>query len=220
MTATSLTALEVCKDAMAMIGAGEITIVSSPVTDAEKTCARMYSLVTGMLFARYQWGFVSKQLELVEDEAKTAEQGYSVSHTLPAALLSGPFAVYAEGDLENPVSEFVRQGNYIFSDYEQVDILYNVAIDPAAWPEYFRTLVTVALAMRLAKPIADNTALQTELRIEAFGNANEGGSGGLFAVAKKLASKTRSTKSIFQNGDPLTSARLGSTGIVRRFRTV
>lgn len=216
MTSTSDTPLDVCNDSLVMVFSTPVNDVTNPSTPKEVTCSRMYNLVIGDLFSRHDWSFVNQQRQLQVDADKTPDGNYKYAYRLPSDLLAGPFAVYANGQLQFPVSDFLVQGDYVHCNYTRVDVVYRAGKDPSTWPKYFRMLATVALASRLAKPIADNSDLQTELRIEAFGDQNGEGMGGLFRDAKRLDAQTKPTKSIFQNGDPLTTARLGGYGPTRR----
>jgi len=218
MTSTNLAELDIVNDALIGIASTTVDDVTNPTTPKEVICSRMYSLVVGNLFSRHPWSFVNVQRQLAIDADKTPDFGRTSAWRLPSNLLAGPFAVYADGDLQNPVSDYDLQGDYIHADYTRVDILYRAAPTPDIWPEYFRTLATVALMARLAKPIVDNTELQTELRIEAFGDANAEGSGGLFRDAKRLDAQTKPIKSLIQNGDPLTTARLGGSNVIQRLK--
>lgn len=209
MTSTENGILDICNDALIGIGSTPVNDVTNPTTPKEVTCSRMYSLVIGNLFTRHPWSFVNVQRQLQVDPDRPPDGNYAFAYRLPSNLLAGPFAVYADGELQQTVACFLVQGDYVHADYARVDIDYRAAPDPSIWPEYFRTLATVALMARLAKPIADNSDLQTELRIEAFGDENGEGVGGLFRDAKRLDAQTKPTKTIFQNGDPLTTARIG-----------
>ncbi|MBL8713239.1 MAG: hypothetical protein JNM12_10085 [Alphaproteobacteria bacterium] len=218
MTVSSDTPLSVCNDARLMVGASPVENVTSPATEQEKITSRMYRLVVEALFARHTWSFVNKQRNIAVDLDKVPDGGFKKAFRLPSDLVAGPFAVYANGDFKNPVSEFLHQGDYVHTDYEKIDVLYRCKPDPSIWPASFRLLAVTALAARLAKPVADNTELQTELRMEAFGDARGEGTGGLFAVAKQVDAQTKPMKSIFAGGDPLTNARLGGLSGMRRFR--
>lgn len=209
MTSTAFSPLDVCNDALVMVFSTPVNDVTNPKTPKEVTCSRMYDLVISGLLARHDWTFTNVQRQLQNDPDRTPDANYTYAYRLPSDLIAGPFAVFADGELQFPVADFLVQGDYVHADYARVDVVYRAGKSPDIWPEYFRTLATVALAARLAKPIADNTDLQTELRIEAFGDQNGEGTGGLFRDAKRLDSQTKPIKSIFQNGDPLTTARLG-----------
>lgn len=221
MTSTNLTELDVCNDALIMVESSPVGDVLNPSTPKEVTCSRMYDLTIKSLFARHPWSFVNKQRQIQIDADKTAEGGYTRAFRLPSDLVGGPFAVFADGDLQNPVSDFLIQGDYVHANYTRVDVTYRIAPTPDIWPEYFRLLGTKAVAANLAKPIASNTDLQTELRIEVYGDANGTGTGGIFGEAKKLDAQTKPIKSMFQNGNPLTTARFGGLAgfDIQRFRT-
>ncbi len=218
MTVTNLTSLDIGKDALELIAGPSISSLTDPTTTTEQTVARLYDLTVRSLMAKHPWAFVNVIRQCSIDADKAAEAGFDTSFRLPSSMQAGPFAVYANQDFKNPISDYAHMGDYIFADVARIDALVRINSTPDIWPQYFRILATTELAMRLAKAIADNTELMTELRIQAYGNSDEM-NGGLFREAKKIDAQTKPMKSIFQNGDPLTGARLGGFGIPRRFRT-
>ncbi len=213
MTATTLQSLDVCNDALILVESGQINSITDPSTPKEVICARMYDLTIADLMSRHDWTFVNKLRQLQVDAGKTPDFNYTYAYRLPSDLVAGPFAVYAEANFDTAASDYRVQDDYVHADYSRVDVLYRASgADPSTWPAYFRAIATVALASRLAKPIAANVDLQEELRIEAFGNADGTGGGGILQTAKRLDAQTKPVRSLFANGDPLTTARLGGLG--------
>lgn len=198
---------DICTAAMDRIGGGTINSISNPVTDAEATCARLYPLTVGMLLSRHDWNFANPVVQLAVNGDETPVGGYDYAFQLPSDLVAGPFAVYAHGDKSRPVLDYENANDHIHASFNICHIKYRRFAPPAVWPLYFTDLVVAALAGRLAKPVADDSGLQQELRIEAFGTANEDGTGGLFGAAKRTDAASQPIQSIFANGDPLTSTR-------------
>lgn len=207
MTVTVYDDLEICNVAVTMIGASPINSIAEPVTDIEAACARLYPLVLGALMT-HNWSFNDAVRQLVVDADHAAQFGFLYAYRLPSDLVSGPDAVYADGDTTRPVSDFANANDYIYADYERIDVRYRSnGSDPAIWPGYFIDLFTAALAARLAQPVRAKTDIQTEMRILAFGPADMDGKGGLWLKAVNADAKSKPMRSLFRNGDPLTMTR-------------
>lgn len=203
------TDIALCNAALDLIGESGINTLTEPKTDIEASCATQFTLVIANLLSLREWSFSTRLRQLAASADIDAEnrRGYAYAHALPSNLLAGPFAICGSNNDRDTITDYALDGNYVLSDSPVVYARYCAQTDLSSWPLYFINLCVVALASRLAKPVADNTELATELRIQAFGSANEEGRGGLFATAASLDAKAKPMRSLFANGDPLSATR-------------
>lgn len=207
MTANAYDDIKICSAALNLIGEKPINSIDDPKTDNEATCARIYPLVVSELLSSHEWNFANPVRQLAINADQTPQFGYEYAHRLPSDLIAGPFAVYGDGNFRYTISDYENADDHIHSNYERIDVRYRKKTAVSTWPEYFVSLVVLALASRLAKPVADNTSLTQELRIQAFGPAEANGQGGFLKVAKGIDAKSQPIRSFFRNGDPLTATR-------------
>lgn len=207
MTVNAYDDVKICSIALNLVGENPINSITDPETDIEATCARLYPPLVASLLSRHEWNFANPVRQLAINADETPQLSYTYAHKLPSDLLAGPFAVYGNGDFRRPVTDYENADDHIHSNYQRIDVRYRRKTPVETWPEYFVDLVTTALGARLAKPVADNTSLATELRITAFGPAELDGEGGLFKAAKGIDAKSQPIRSFFRNGDPLTATR-------------
>ena len=214
MTANNLDDIALCNVAITELGAQPITTLdpAEATTNNERHCITMYPIVLNALLGKHPWNFGTKERQLNLDPDRVADFGYKFAYRLPSDLLEGPFAVFANGKLRHPVQLWKCEGDYVHANYTRVDILYRTRPSIGTWPSVFIQLFTKDLASHLAKPVCDNAELKMALREEAYGPPEMNGEGGLYAAAKRLNAQSKPMKSIFQNGDPLTTARLGGFG--------
>lgn len=199
--------LDICQMALDEIAGPTINDIDNPTNDVEATCARLYPLVRGTLLSRHDWNFANPVRQLAVNADETPLGGYTRAFKLPSDLIAGPFAVYADGNLSRPVSDYMNANDHIHADHDIVHVKYRAVPPVTSWPVYFVDLVVMALAARLAKPVADNTALGAEKTQIAFGPPSLDGNGGMFADAKRIDGISEPTKSIFRNGNPLSRTR-------------
>lgn len=205
MTVNGYDDLAINNMALNLLGQSPINSIEEPTSDNEATCARIYPITVLSLLSRHPWNFANPVRQLAVNGDITPVGNYLYAYKLPSDMLSGPEAVFADGNLKRPVHDYEVADDHVHCNYTRIDVRYAKKTSPATWPAYFVELVVMALASRLAKPIADNTALTTEYRIAAFGPAEMDGEGGLFKTAKGLDAKSQPMKSLFRNGDPLTA---------------
>ena len=199
--------LDICQMGLDEIAGPTINSIDDPTTDVEATCARLYPLVVGDLLASHDWNFASPVRQLAVNADETPVGGYDHAYRLPSDLIAGPFAVYGDGDQSRPISSYENANDHIHTNFDIVHVKYRNVPAVSTWPIYFVNLVVMALAARLAKPVADNTALGAEKNEVAFGPPNLDGNGGLFAKAKRIDAISEPTKTIFKNGNPLSRTR-------------
>lgn len=205
MTINGYSDLSICSNALTMIGADVISSFDEE-TDVAATCARLWPLTRDSLLSRYNWNISAAERQLARSAEVVPLREYSYAYRLPSNMLSGPFAVYADGG-SVPTTDYAVRGDYLYSNAETVIIVYAGGADPGGWPVYLVELGTVALAARLAKPVMDSVGLRDSLAEEAFGLPGERGMGGLFAQARLLDAQARRNRNILRNGNPLSNTR-------------
>jgi hypothetical protein len=199
--------VKICTAALTLIGEDPIDTITDPETDVEATCATLLPLVIATLLSKHEWNFANPIRELAVNADEPGKFGYTYAHRLPSDLIAGPFAVYGNNNTRRPTQNYENANDHIYSDFEIIHARYRIKPAITIMPIYFIDLIVTVLGMRLAKPVADNTDLATELRILAFGPAELDGKGGMFADAKNIDAKSQPIRSMFANGDPLSATR-------------
>lgn len=205
--ATFETDVSICNLGLAKFGGGEISGLDD-TDDLSTICANLYPATRDYLLSIHAWRFVSGKRSLAKSASVTPENEWSNAFQLPTVNFSGPWAVFADGS-SRPVHDFEIYENYIYCDYETVIIDYIKQVDEAFFPPWFVNFLATAFAAEACGPVADKVSKSEQLRTQAFGPPGANGRGGMFAQCRRLDAQLQATKSIFQNGDPLTSARNG-----------
>jgi len=207
MTVSSFDENKIANIALSRIAGGSIDSITDPVSDLEATCANIYTILVETLLA-HEWNWAFAEAELAKNPDLTPLKDYTTAFRLPADMLSGPAAVYGDGATRNDGAWRIAS-DHLYCNYTTVIIDYRRKPPVSEWPSYFVNLVIKAMEADLAMPVRENATLKAALTQEAFGSPAENGRGGLFGVAKRLDAQSKPIKSIFANGNPLTSARFG-----------
>lgn len=207
MTVTGKTKEDVCNDALGIFGGGFVTSIENPTSPVESHCARMYPLVVNSIFGMYQWSCANPERQLAVNADETPISNYNYAYRMPSAALSGPFAVYDNEECRYAFHDYKLSNDHIHTDAPSVWIKYRGISDISIWPSYLYELIVIALAARLAKPVADDSNLAKDLKEEAFGPPALDGQGGKYATAKRLDAISKPPMTIYANGDPLTGTR-------------
>lgn len=207
MTVSSFDENKICNIALSRIGGGSIDSILAPLTDLEATCANLYTILVQSLLA-HEWNFSDAEAELAKNPDATALKDYTSAFRLPGDLLSGPYAVYGDGSTRNDGAWRIVS-DHLYCNYTTVIINYRRKPPVSEWPAPFTNLVIKALEADLAMPVRENASLKAALLQEAFGTPAENGRGGLFGIAKRLDAQSKPIRSMFRNGNPITSARFG-----------
>ena len=205
--ATFTTDIDVCNSGLAAFGGGEITAFDES-SDLAAICANRYPRIRNYLLSIHPWRFTSGKRQLNLSGEVTPENEWTNAHVLPTSNLSGPWAVFGNGS-SKPVHDYEVYGNYIYSDYDTIIIDYSKQADEAFWPDWFVEFASVVVGAKLAVPVADKGSIAADLFVEAFGPPGMQGRGGMFAECRRLDAQLQVPRSLFSNGDPLTSARAG-----------
>lgn len=205
MVTTNYTDVSICNLALDTIGESNIETLEDE-GDVAAACSRIYPAVRDMLIVSHDWKFARRKKNLSVSGDETPINEWARAFMLPPDMLAGPFAVFGDGS-PSPTFDYEIYGNYLYADYQTVIIDDKWAPPVENWPAHFRQLCAKAVAAELCIPLTDNTERASELRIEVYGHAQLDGNGGLYARAKRIDSQASPTRSIFANGDMLTSMR-------------
>lgn len=200
---------KLCNAALTLIGEAPINSLENPTTDIEAACANLWPLVRAEILSCHEWNFANpiRQLAANADADENLKGGFKHAFALPADLVAGPQAVYANGDFKRPVRGWENVMGHILTNDDVIHARYRNDPDIGTWPMLVVSLGAHALSARLAKSVTDSSSMTTEMRIMAYGPADMGGRGGLFAAARKADAMSQPMRSMFQNGDPLSATR-------------
>lgn len=206
MTVTTYDNVSNCNASMIRIGGEQIDSIVEPTTDLEAQCAVLYPLLVDALLGEHDWNWARQEMQLAADLDVTPLKKWDKAFRLPADMIAGPFAVFGDGR-EIGTHAYEIFGDHLYCDFSVVIVNYRRRKPEANWPPYFTRLVVTAFASQMAIPVRENLVLSEKLDIEAFGLPQEGRRGGLMGRAMTLDAQSKPIKSIFANGDPLTSTR-------------
>lgn len=202
---SDLTDIDVCNRMLAKIGGGTIQSFEED-SDLAALCARIYPGIRDSLLSLHPWNFVKNKRQLAKSAEETPVNEWQNAFVLPSNMLFGPLAVWGDNETR-PSNNYDIYKNFLYCNYETVMIDYTARPDESAWPPWFTEFVATAGAAELAVPVSDQVSKKEALDVKAFGTPGDGGRGGLFAQCRTLNAQVRPTQGLFQNGDPITSAR-------------
>lgn len=205
---------DIASQALARLGEPAISSFDED-TDAAEKVKQLYEDVILDLLGRYPWRWASQRKVLEKDGAVTPVHEWRYAYKLPTLRtdrVGSPTAVFNSTGLNAPeVFNFELEGQHIFTNYETVVIEYIERKQEAFWPGYFVKLAREALAAELALPITENASKEEFHTVKAFGNASDGGEGGIFGSAKRADYRSTPTYSLLDSSDPMTEARFGGS---------
>lgn len=143
------TAIDVCNEALAMVGAKRIAALNDGSAEGE-VCSAHYETVVGAALtvpggAPMRWRFASKQARLAQMQA-TPESRWAYAYQMPPDLLR-LHAVTVDGH----VIEHDTYGDKLFCDHpDRLVADYTFRAPEAGWPADFAAAVVQELALKLA----------------------------------------------------------------------
>lgn len=195
--------------ALTRLGAATISAFSDQTPIAEAVNS-LYEATILQLLGSYPWRFAQKRASLTR-AAYTGQWLYQ--YPLPAERTERVGQVLAFFPSTDPgVSRILRyevEGDNVLTDELSLVAEYIERVAEASWPGYFETLATEAVAAVLALPVTENASKEEFHRVLAYGNASEGGEGGLFGVAVRADTRGASPQTLLDTYDPITHARFG-----------
>lgn len=167
------------------------------------------------LLARHRWVFAKRvaQLGRVAPGSTPAVKLRTYAFTRPNGLV-GAIHDYRVGPRDDdPKSDVLQDADFLWSDDAALWVEYTAEVAEATWPPWFQALVATVFAIDVANA-KNRRAKAGELTIQAFGNPEEGGEGGMMRTAKMADSQNAPERSLeWRGGGALVEARFeGGTG--------
>lgn len=172
-----------------------IQVRANPITSFEDgsneadILAEVYDTWARMVLGLHPWSFARRRDQLVRENK--AQPGWKYLYKIPPNALR-IFGVYNSGS-ENapPIKRYDTvaddAGQYIASNDEQCFALFTTYVPENIWPAWFVDFAIYALAAHIAMPISDDENLEIRNRVIAYGNPQENGQGGKFALAARTS---------------------------------
>jgi len=206
----SLTAVEICANALVRLGAQPIQSFTDG-TDVATFCNTIYTQKKKYVLSSYPWRFSMKFIQLSRNTTAPAIK-WTYQYTLPADRVQGGFPeVYTSSSVgARPIRAHEIVGNKLMTNESAIYVKYQYNVDESLWAEYFTELMINIMKVELAYLVTNNTQLYQELKLEVYGTPSEGGFGGLVNITRFLDS--RDNPNTYITDFSLTNARVCGTG--------
>lgn len=156
------TRIKIISNAIALLGKGPITTVSSGGQFASFV-NNMYDLTISSVLAKGNWRFATALIELSQSVNEPIVDDWQYIYQLPADYLT-LVRLYPDN------REFqIYQNKLLYSNYSELKLEYRFAPDESRFPVYFEEYFTYYLAVRLA-PTAGITG-ETVKDLAEFANS-------------------------------------------------
>jgi hypothetical protein len=175
-------AISICSRALVLIGAG--AIASFEEGPAAATAAQLYPGVRDSLLSKHPWRFARSTARLARLAA--APDFWRGAFRLPSDCLVLRGLRRTADPAAPAVDLWDRQGEDVVANEDDLFAIYTRRVPEGAFPPWFAHLLTYATAAELALPVTDSGTLADRWTIRAFGTPGEGGTGGEFAVARRV----------------------------------
>jgi hypothetical protein len=200
--------VDIVNRALARIGQPPLLTLDDE-TDFAQAAQMIYDTEVEAALGKLRWRFARQTVQLSRLSGAPAS-GYAHAYQIPGGMLGLPEKLsWNPRRAEATIRDFEIEADQVHCDHDAVFARGTFAVDPSAWPPEFRKAIIVGIASALAVPVTHDLTLATALRQEAYGEAREGGVGGLLgrAIAQEVASSPPQEGSV--DSDPLTGARWG-----------
>lgn len=180
------TDIDYCNRALNLIGSDAISSFQQ-TNDKAATCSRQYEGVLSMLLSMAHWRFATKKRSL-SPLATSPVNVYQFAYQLPSDMVAGPDGVFnssAVGAQSMPTVYEIFERNLLTNE-RTVIIDYRFRPSASNFPEWFGTLLTLALAGAFAMGVTDQPDLVKEWNERAFGTPEHNMRGGFFAVCAQI----------------------------------
>lgn len=202
----SLTDVEICQKALALIGANTIQSLDDG-SDLAQLCSTLYEDLKQSALAEHHWNFATKKRELAQDSNSPPTE-WDHQYTLPSDLIRGPTKVFADDNSQQPIQDWKKVNNKIMTDNDTIYIDYVADVDETKFPPHFVRFLYHALASELAITVTDQVNMAELYERKAYGLPSDAQEGGLLQKARHIDSLTQSTQTIDDN--PIDDARFGA----------
>lgn len=201
-----ITDVDIYNQAISLLRGEPISAFNDGSNEAEIGTTH-YEPTIQSLLTRYPWSFCTKKVALSATTAPLNE--YRYAHSLPAGCLH-VWALFPSASVgAAPITDYDIQApanaRVVFSNYENLWLDYTYQLDEQYWPAYFTELAVAAIAAKVAFPLTNQADLVEYWKKEAFGNSNDNGNGGLFAVMTRLDAMQKPAERIIDS--PIISSR-------------
>lgn len=178
-------ALQVCSDALILLGAAPISSFNEG-TDEANTCDRLYPDVKNTTLQIYPWSFSFKKVQLART-VNTPVNEWAYEYQLPSDRIGPPRAVFDNTSVgARPFTGWEIYGDKIYTNAEVIVIDYQYSVSESEMPVYFIQLLKYQMAWHLAEPITDQVSKTTYWKEVALGTPGEGNRGGYLRTAMNI----------------------------------
>lgn len=199
--------IDICANALVRLGEAPIQSFEDG-GDPSTVCATVYPRYRAFLLSCYPWRFTIFKIELARNAVAPLNE-WRYAYDFPGDLINGPLAIFRDNDEDAATfTRYEQYGRQVFTDEDRIFADYQRDVLEENWPAYFVEFAVEAFAAEIAMAITDNASLEQVKKVSAWGgNMN----GGKFLKAKTEDARRQPTPSLFQNGDPIMAARIGSS---------
>ena len=145
--------VDICNLALSHLG-DEATVasISPPEGSAQSAhCARYYPIARDTVLEAHPWSFSTKRVALAL--TGTPPDSWAYSYAVPADCLR-PFAVLAPGATNDDTQDYIREGDYIYTNTASAILRYGVSVsDTTKYTPAVMTAISWLLASYLNGPI-------------------------------------------------------------------
>ena len=150
--------VDICANALIRLGEQPITSLDATVdeSDAALVCRNLYPRVKENYLSIYNWRFSMKRQQLAKDST-TPINKWKYRYPLPSTAISSmTITVYNDAGEGVPAfKRYERFENFLWTDAEEIYIVFQDNVREELWAKYFVELMILAMAAELAFPVTD-----------------------------------------------------------------